>query len=51
VSQVIDAARQLMLGTNSKLWSSSSIWQSLAWTGGILLVFAPIAVRKYRQVG
>ena len=51
VSQTIDAARQLMLGTHAELWSSSSIWQSLAWTGGILVVFSPLAVRKYRRIG
>jgi ABC-2 type transport system permease protein len=50
VSQVCDATRQLMLGnTSSGLWSTKNIWLSLAWTVGILVVFAPIAVRKYRK--
>ncbi len=50
VSQVCDATRQLMLGnTSSGLWSTNNIWISLAWTVGILAVFAPIAVWKYRK--
>jgi len=50
VSQVIDAARQLMLGnTTSGLWSTSNIWKALIWTVGILVVFAPLAVWRYRR--
>jgi ABC transporter DrrB family efflux protein len=52
VSQVIDASRQLMLGhTPSGLWSTSNIWIALAWSVGILVVFAPIAVWRYRRAG
>jgi ABC-2 type transport system permease protein/oleandomycin transport system permease protein len=52
VSQVIDASRQLMLGnTSSGLWSTSNVWQALAWTVGILVVFAPLAVWRYRRAG
>jgi len=49
VSQVIDASRQLMLGGHSNLWSLSDVWQSLAWSAGILVVVAPIAVWRYRR--
>ncbi len=55
VSQVIDASRQLMLGPNvvapgqTPLWSMSDVWYSLAWTVGILVVFAPLAVWRYRR--
>jgi len=49
VSQVIDASRQLMLGGKSNLWSMSDVWQSLAWSAGILIIVAPIAVWRYRR--
>ena len=49
VSQVIDAARYLMLGGNSGLGSVSNVWQSIAWSAGILVGFAPIAVWRYRR--
>ncbi len=50
VSQVVDASRQLMLGaTPSALWSTTNIWYSLAWSAGILMVFAPLAVWRYRR--
>jgi len=52
VSQVIDATRYLVLGTqHSAPWSVSNVWQSLAWSAGILAVFAPIAVWRYRRAG
>lgn len=52
VSQVIDATRQLMLGdTSSGLWSTSNIWIALAWSAGLLIVLAPLAVRTYRRSG
>jgi len=50
VSQVIDASRELMLGGHSALWSDSNIWQALAWAVGLLVVLAPLAVRRYRKV-
>lgn len=51
VSQVIDASRQLMLGGPSSLWSMSNVWQALAWSVGILVVLAPLAVWRYRKAG
>ena len=51
VSQVVDAARRLMLGHNPALWSTGNIWQALAWTAGMLVVFVPLAVRRYRRAG
>ncbi len=53
VTQVIDAARQLMLGTNSQqptLWSKTNVYVSLAWSVGLLVVLAPLAVRRYRRI-
>ena len=50
VSQVVDASRQLMLGdTTSGLWSMTNVWLALAWSVGILIVFAPLAVLRYRR--
>jgi ABC transporter DrrB family efflux protein len=51
VSQVVDASRELMLGGHSTLWSSSNVWQALAWSVGLLVVLAPIAVWRYRRAG
>jgi ABC-2 type transport system permease protein/oleandomycin transport system permease protein len=57
VSQVIDASRDLMLGHDKlltgkhALWSTSNVWQALAWAIGLLVVLAPLAVRRYRRVG
>ena len=45
VSVTASAARALTLGTDA----TSYILQSLAWVAGILLVFVPIAVRRYRR--
>ncbi len=45
VSLTVDAARALMLGGPT----TSAVLQSLAWTVGILAVFAPLAVRRYRR--
>jgi ABC-2 type transport system permease protein/oleandomycin transport system permease protein len=49
VSQVIDATRELMLGGHGNLWSTSNIWQALAWSVGLLAVLAPLAVWRYRR--
>jgi len=49
VSQVIDATRELMLGGHSDLWSMSNVWQSLAWSVGLLVVLIPLAVWRYRR--
>ena len=46
VSVVISAVRALVLGRPA----ASLVLQALAWCGGILLVFVPLAVRKYRSV-
>ena len=49
VSQVTDATRDLMLGGHSALWSTSNVWQALAWSVGLLVVLAPLAVLRYRR--
>ena len=52
VSQVVDASRRLMLGSSPLgLWTTSNVWWALAWAAGILVVFAPIAVWRYRRAG
>ncbi|MDQ6899174.1 MAG: ABC transporter permease [Candidatus Dormibacteraeota bacterium] len=43
---VVDAARALFLGTPA----GNSIWLALAWSVGLVLVFAPVAVARYRRV-
>jgi ABC transporter DrrB family efflux protein len=48
VTQVVDAARSLMVG--GTLQNTGAVWASLAWCFGLLLVLAPLAVRKYRRV-
>lgn len=45
VSVTAEAARALMLGGPT----TSPVLQSLAWSIGILVVFAPLAVRRYRR--
>ena len=45
VSVVVDAARALMLGGPT----ASYVWQSVAWSVGIVVVLAPLAVRRYRR--
>lgn len=46
VSVIVDAARGLMVGGPTQ-WS---VLQSLAWIAGIIIVLAPVAVRRYRKV-
>jgi ABC-2 type transport system permease protein/oleandomycin transport system permease protein len=46
VTAAADAARALAIGGDL----GSSLWQVLAWTGGILLLFVPLCVRKYRRL-
>jgi LPXTG-motif cell wall-anchored protein len=29
--------------------TGTAVWEALAWIGGILLVLAPLAVRRYRS--
>jgi ABC-2 type transport system permease protein/oleandomycin transport system permease protein len=47
VSVVVDAVRSLMIG--GTYYSPSSIWKAIAWSVGLFLVLAPLAVRKYRK--
>ncbi len=49
VSQVIDATRDLLLGGRTGEWGTGNVWQALAWTAGILVVFSPLAVWRYRR--
>jgi ABC-2 type transport system permease protein len=48
VTQVVNGARSLMVGGVAH--DSNAVWLSLAWTFGLLIVFIPVAVRKYRRV-
>jgi ABC transporter DrrB family efflux protein len=43
---VVDAMRSLWLGAPA----GNSIWLSLLWTVGVVAVFAPLAVMRYRRV-
>ena len=45
VSITVSAVRDLVLGTPA----TSDVLQALAWMAGIVLVFAPLAVRRYRR--
>jgi ABC transporter DrrB family efflux protein len=45
VSVTASAVRALMLGGPT----ASLVWRSLAWCVGILVVFGPLAVRRYRR--
>jgi ABC-2 type transport system permease protein/oleandomycin transport system permease protein len=45
VSVTASAVRALLIGGPTTSW----VLQSVAWCAGILLVFAPLAVRKYRK--
>jgi ABC-2 type transport system permease protein/oleandomycin transport system permease protein len=45
VSLVVDAMRALSQGGPT----TSYVVQSLIWTAGILAVFGPLAVRRYRR--
>ena len=54
VSVVVDAIRSLTLGgrLSRTLHVGSTfthVWQALAWIVGILVVFVPLAVRRYRR--
>ena len=46
VTAAADTARALAIGGD--VWSS--LWQMLAWVGGILVIFVPLCVRKYRRL-
>jgi ABC transporter DrrB family efflux protein len=45
VSVAASAARALMQGGPTATY----VWQALAWIAGIFLVFAPLAIRRYRR--
>jgi ABC transporter DrrB family efflux protein len=45
VTQVVNAVRYLMHGVGS----GAAVWHTLLWIAGLLLVFAPIAVWRYRK--
>jgi ABC-2 type transport system permease protein/oleandomycin transport system permease protein len=47
VSVVVDGARSLMVG--HFYHSASSVWYSLAWVLGLLVVLVPLGVWRYRQ--
>ncbi len=46
VTAAVNATRALMLGGPTAHY----VWQSLAWSIGIVVVFAPFAIRRYRRV-
>ncbi len=46
VTAAVNATRALMLGGPTATY----VWQSLAWSVGIVAVFAPFAIRRYRRV-
>ncbi len=48
VSVAVNAARSLMIGGN--YYSYGAVLKSVAWSVGLLVVLAPIAVRRYRRL-
>ena len=42
---VVDATRHLFLGTPA----GDNVWQAVLWSLGLIAVFAPLAVRRYRR--
>jgi ABC-2 type transport system permease protein/oleandomycin transport system permease protein len=48
VSVTVDAARSLMIG--GVYHSEGAVLKAVAWSVGLFLVLAPLAVRKYRKV-
>jgi ABC transporter DrrB family efflux protein len=47
VTPMVDTMRALALGGSI----SASLWKTLAWDGAIILVFLPLALRRYRLMG
>jgi len=43
---VVDATRALFIGTPP----GNSVWGALAWSVGLIAVFAPRAVARYRRI-
>jgi ABC-2 type transport system permease protein/oleandomycin transport system permease protein len=56
ITVVVNASRYLVLGSerSKEILMTGSMWSyllpALAWIAGILLVFVPLAVRKYRRI-
>ncbi len=48
VTALTSAVRALVLGN---LPIATPVWHSLAWCAAIIVVFAPLAVRRYRHIG
>jgi ABC-2 type transport system permease protein/oleandomycin transport system permease protein len=46
VTEVVNAVRYLMHGTGS----GAAVWHTLLWVGGLLAVFAPLGVWRYRKI-
>jgi ABC-2 type transport system permease protein/oleandomycin transport system permease protein len=46
ITSVVDATRALFLGTPP----GNSIWAAVAWSVGLIAVFAPVAVARYRGI-
>ncbi len=47
VTASVDAARALSIGGEV----AEPLLQSMAWVAGILLIFVPLCVRRYRRMG
>jgi ABC transporter DrrB family efflux protein len=50
VTLVINAMRAMALG-GPQFPLNPSLWESLVWLAGVMIVFTPLAVRSYRRVG
>jgi ABC transporter DrrB family efflux protein len=50
VTLVINAMRAMALG-GPQFPLNPSLWESVVWLAGVLIVFIPLAVRSYRRVG
>jgi ABC-2 type transport system permease protein/oleandomycin transport system permease protein len=46
VTSTVDTVRALSLGGEVV----SSLWKSIAWIGGLLGIFVPLAVYRYRRI-
>jgi len=49
ISVTVQAARAFMLGYTDPAEAARYAWLALAWIGGILAVFMPLAIRLYRK--
>jgi len=51
VSHAVNAVRKLTQGSAMQgINLAAEVWLTLAWSGGITIVFATLAIRKYRKV-